>query len=80
MTTQVEVKLWGVGDFCVHCGTSWNVSTFSNLCKQEMQTGWGTIPRVFFFQLYSQESKHKKKIYKKQKVKKECVKLKFCSN
>lgn len=67
MTTQVEVKLWGVGDFCVHCGTSWNVSTFSNLCEQEIQRHWGTTQRVFLFQLYSQENKHKEKIYKKQK-------------
>lgn len=60
MTTQVEVKLWGVGDFCVHCGTSWNVSTFSNLCKQEMQRHWGTTQKFwvcfFSFQLYNQEN------------------------
>lgn len=37
MTTQVEVKLWWMGDFCVHCGTRWNVPTFSNLCEQYMQ-------------------------------------------
>lgn len=37
MTTEVKVKLWWMGDFCVHCGTSWNVSTFSNLCEQKMQ-------------------------------------------
>lgn len=84
MTTQVEVKLWGVGDFCVHCGTSWNVSTFSNLCEKEMQRHWGTTQRgfVFFFfsPLYGQENKHEKKSYKKQKVKKECAKLKFCYN
>lgn len=37
MTTQVEVELGWMGDFCVHCGTSWNVSAFSNLREQQMQ-------------------------------------------
>lgn len=34
MAAQVEIKLGRMSDGTVHCGTSWDVATFSNLKKK----------------------------------------------
>lgn len=35
VTAEVKVKLVGVGNVCVHCGASRNVSTSSNLTGKQ---------------------------------------------